>query len=274
MKTLPVGIQLYSVRDDVNADFRGTLRKIKEMGYDFVELFDLHGMTPVEMKATLNEVGLPALSAHVPYTDLVADPVGTLQKYIEVGCKYVAFPYLTEDCRPNTPAFPTTLENLHRVSRIGHDIGLTMLYHNHDFEFYVMPDGHFGLDYIYEEIPADLLQTELDVCWVKVAGQDPVTYIRKYAGRCPVVHLKDYYKEGSPSDMYELIGIKQEKKEKSTGLFEFRPLGLGMQDMPAILNAVVESGTEYVIVEQDSSTGCTPMEAIDISRRYLKSLGW
>ena len=69
------------------------------------------------------------------------------------------------------------------------------LYHNHDFEFVKMPNGQYALDYIYTEIPADLLQTELDICWVKVAGEEPVDYIKKYAGRAPVVHLKDFYKD-------------------------------------------------------------------------------
>ena len=136
-----------------------------------------------------------------------------------------------------------------------------------------MPDGRYALDYIYDTIPADLLQTELDTCWVKVAGEDPAAYIRKYSGRSPVVHLKDFHKEGQPANMYELIGTEV-KKEESHGTFEFRPVGHGDQDFGPILEASVEAGAQWVVVEQDQSNGRAPMEAITLSRQYLKEQGW
>ncbi len=136
-----------------------------------------------------------------------------------------------------------------------------------------MPDGRYALDYIYDTIPADLLQTEVDTCWVKVAGEDPAAYVKKYTGRSPVVHLKDFYKEGQPGNMYQLIGTEVEEQE-SKGFFEFRPVGSGMQDFPPILEAALAAGAQWVVVEQDQSNGRTPMEAITMSREYLKTLGW
>ena len=151
--------------------------------------------------------------------------------------------------------------------------GIQTLYHNHDFEFMKMPDGRYALDYIYDTIPADLLQTEVDTCWVKVAGEDPAAYVKKYTGRSPVVHLKDFYKAGQPGNMYQLIGTEVEEQE-SKGFFEFRPVGSGMQDFPPILEAALAAGAQWVVVEQDQSNGRTPMEAITMSREYLKTLGW
>ena len=149
---------------------------------------------------------------------------------------------------------------------------MQMLYHNHDFEFMKL-GGKYALDILYDTIPADLLKTELDVCWVNVGGENPSDYIRKYSGRCPVVHLKDFYGEKS-DDMYELIGIEN-KAPKRPGNFEFRPVGSGLQDFPSILKASEESGAEWVIVEQDKpSMGLTPMECIEKSREYLKTLGY
>lgn len=268
---LPVGVQVYSVRDAAAADFKGTMQALKDMGYDGVELAGLYGMTPAEVKAVLDEVGIPAISAHVPYQELVADPEGTLAAYKLIGCKYIAFPYLMDEDRPGTPAFPTTLANMRHICEIAKDMGLIMLYHNHDFEFLKMETengSEYALDYMYETIPADLLQTELDTCWVNVAGEEPSAYIRKYAGRCPVVHLKDFYKEGAASNMYELIGL--DKKEEKKGVFEFRPLGLGLQDVPSLVKAAEESGASWVIVEQDRSVGRTPLEAVKISIDLLK----
>jgi sugar phosphate isomerase/epimerase len=273
-KTLPVAVQIYSVREDAEKDFRGTIQKIKEIGYDAVELAGLYGMDPSEVRAVLDEFELPAISAHVPIVELIQDLEGTLDKYLTVGCKYIAIPYLDETLRPGSDGFAGVLKEMERIGKACQEKGLVMLYHNHDFEFVKMENGSYGLDYIYETLPESLLQTELDTCWIKVAGEDPASYVRKYAGRCPVVHLKDFYKEGKPSDMYELIGIEKTETQKSEGVFEFRPVGHGMQDFPSILEAAAASGANWVVVEQDSSVGRTSFEAIQMSREYLRSLGW
>lgn len=273
MKTLPVGVQVYSVRDYAEKDFKGTMQKIKEMGYDGVELAGLYGLEPEYIRSVLDELELPAISAHVPFQELAADIEGTVAKYVTIGVKYIAIPYLMEEDRPGTDKFPGNLEIMKKIGECCNKNGITMVYHNHDFEFQKMPNGQFALDYIYTEIGPDLLKTELDTCWVKVAGQSPVDYIKKYANRCPVVHLKDFIKEGAASNMYELIGIETEKK-KDEGKFEFRPVGSGMQDFPPILEAAVDSGAQWVIVEQDQSYDTPSIEAIKQSREYLKKLGW
>ncbi len=141
-------------------------------------------------------MGLVPLSAHVPFQELEADIEGTVAQYKEIGMQYIAIPYLMEEDRPAPRSSSRTLRPSRRSAKPAKKVGITLLYHNHDFEFVKMPNGQYALDYIYTEIPADLLQTELDICWVKVAGEEPVDYIKKYAGRAPVVHLKDFYKEG------------------------------------------------------------------------------
>ena len=257
--SFPVAIQVYSVREDAKADLRATLAKIKEMGYDGVEFAGLYGHTAEEVKAMCAEVGLVPVSAHVPYLDMVKDPEGVLGTYAAIGCKYVAIPHLNEELRPGTEKFPEVMKNIAMLGKVANRLGLTLLYHNHDFEF-IKINGKYGLDTLYETVPADLLKTELDVCWVKVGGEEPAAYIKKYSGRAPVVHLKDFYGEKSES-MYELIG------------FEFRPLGKGLQNFPPILEAAKEAGTEWVVVEQDRpSLGLTPMECAKVSIDYLKTI--
>ena len=273
MKTLPVAVQVYSVRDDAARDFKGTMQKLKEIGYDGVELAGLYGMKPAEVKAILEEVGLVPVSAHVPFAELEADIEGTVAQYAEIGMKYIAIPYLTEEDRPGQPKF---LENIKIFSKIGeacNKYGITLLYHNHDFEFVKMENGQYALDFMYDEIPASLLQPELDICWVKVSGEDPAEYIKKYSGRAPIVHLKDFYKEGNPANMYELIGIETEKVEE-TGKFEFRPVGYGCQNIPSVLEAAIEAGANWVVVEQDQAYERAPIDAVTLSREYLKTLGW
>ncbi len=269
--SLPVAIQVYSVRNEAAADLRGTLQKIRDMGYDGVEFAGLYGHSAADVKAMCAEIGLTPISAHVPYVDMLKDPCGVLSQYAEVGCKYVAVPYLTEIHRPGTPNFEFVVEFISIISKAAKKLGIQMLYHNHDFEFLKI-DGKYALDILYDTVPADLLATELDTCWVNVGGEDPAAYIKKYTGRAPVVHLKDFFGEKS-DDMYELIGIENAAPRRPSG-FEFRPLGAGLQNFPAIIKAAEEAGSEWLIVEQDKeSMGLSPMECAAKSREYLRSIG-
>lgn len=272
MSSLPIAVQVYSVRDDASADLYATLKKIKEMGYDGVEFAGLYGNTPATIKAWCDEIGLVPVSAHVTFTDMLKDPIGVLSQYAEIDCKYVAVPYLVPEHRPEHANFPYIVEFIHVLCKAAKKLGMTMLYHNHDFEFLKI-DGKYALDILYDTVPADLLQTELDTCWVNVGGEDPADYIKKYTGRAPVVHLKDFAGEKS-DDMYELIGIEKKAPTRPSN-FEFRPVGKGNQDFPAILEAAKSAGAEWVVVEQDEpSMGLTRMESIKTSIDYLKSFEW
>jgi len=279
MEKMKLALQIYTVRDFVETDIKGTFQKVKAMGYDTIELAGMsmfNGMTPTELKEMLAECGLTAISAHVPIQELDADPQAAVLRYKEAGCRYIAIPWLAMEQCPGGAQFEATLATINTVGKLCNDNGMTLLYHNHDFEFVKMPDGTYGLDYLYQKVPADILQTEIDTCWVKFAGVDPVGYIRKYAGRCPIVHLKDFYKEGETGQVYELIGDDGEeiKEAPPRGVFEFRPLGMGVQDFPAIIKAAEESGAEWIVVEQDTSVGRTSLEAAQLSREYLKTLGY
>ena len=269
---LPVAVQVYSVRDSAQNDLRGTLEKIKEIGYDGVEFAGLYGNAPEDIAAMCREIGLTPISAHVPYVELVKDPVGVLSQYKTIGCEYVAVPYLAEADRPGTDRFPEVIENIKVIGRAAKELGIKLLYHNHDFEFMRL-DGKYALDILYEEVSADLLATELDVCWVKVGGENPPEYIGKYSGRAPVLHLKDFIGDKS-EDMYGLIGIDK-VAPKRPGNFAFRSVGSGCQDFPPILEAANKAGTKWLVVEQDEPTeGISRMDCIKMSREYLKTLGY
>lgn len=272
MLPLPVALQVYTVREEAEKDFPGTMQQIKDMGYQGVELAGLYGLPPEEVRSLLDQAGLASISAHVPLFDLMSDLDGTLSQYETIGCQYIAIPYLEEGMRPGQPGFKKVLDALITIGQACKEKNITLLYHNHDFEFVRLEDGIYGLDYLYQAIPADLLQTELDTCWIKVAGESPEEYIKKYAGRCPLVHFKDFYMEDQTDEpLYELIGIEKKQTAKPSG-FEFRPLGHGLQDIPALLQVSIESGAKWIVVEQDNSVGRSPLEAAEMSIHYLRSL--
>lgn len=273
---LPVALQLYSVRDELEADFEGTVRKVKELGYDGVEFAGLYGKSAAEVKAIVEQVGVVPVSAHVSLDELLSDISSVVATYKEIGCEYIAVPYLPEDRRPGTEGFERTIEDIKTIADECNRQGVKLLYHNHDFEFAKL-DGKYALDILYSEVTADRLQTEIDTCWVGVAGEDPAAYVVKYSGRAPVVHLKDYYKQGKekPKKLYELIGIEDDSETESEETFGFRPVGYGVQDMPSILDASEKAGAKWVVVEQDRpAPGDTPMNSVKLSRDFLKKLGW
>jgi len=254
MKTLPVILQVYSVRDFAEKDLEGTLKKVKEMGYDGVELAGLYGNEPARFRKTLDACGLSAVSAHVPVQEMIGDAEATVSNYKTVGCRFIAIPWLSPEMSPGGADFDKTLAVIKKTGAICKDNGITLLYHNHDFEFITLPDGRFGLDALFDGVPADLLQTEIDTCWVKVVGQDPAAYVKKYANRCPIVHLKDFVKENDT--------------------FAFCPVGHGCQDFAPVLEAALAGGAQYVVVEQDRSPERPSLEAAKMSREYLKSIGY
>ena len=270
MKTLPVALQLYTVRDHLAEDFEGTLKAVKAAGYDYVEPAGMLGHTCEEFKAALDAAGLKAVSSHVPLAEMAENPEKVIADYAKLGIKYVVVPYLPEELRYGTDKFDSTLADIAKIAKCAKACGMQLLYHNHDFEFTKTADGRYALDYMYDTVSE--LATELDVCWVRVGGACPVEYLKKYADRAPVVHLKDYVGEKS-ANMYELIGIKSDAAPKPS-TFEFRPVGAGVQDFPAILAAVVETNAEYVVVEQDQSYAQDSVAAAKQSRDYLKTLGW
>lgn len=266
----PVALQLFSIRDVLEKDFEGAFKKVKAMGYDGVEFAGIYGRTAAQVKALCEENDLVPISAHIPLVDMIAD-LDVLKPYAEIGCEFVVAPYLLPEYRPSGAKFPEVIEAARKIGTKANELGMKFAYHNHDFEFDKI-NGEYALDILYREVPADILQTELDTCWVNIGGENPANYIRKYAGRCEIVHLKDFV-GGKSENMYELIGIESDGKKADTEKFAFRHLGAGRQDFPEILKACEESGTRWVVIEQDHPTeGLTSLECAEKSVKYLKNL--
>ena len=269
MASLPIGLQLYSVREDLSKDFYGTVKAVKEMGYDAVELSGLKDeWDPKEIKKMIDEVGLICNSSHCPTADMEKD--GTFARYKEAGCDYIVIPWMSYGGR--NQRLQENLDLMYKLCEEAKKEGLTMLYHNHDFEFKKV-DGKCVLDIIYDFIPADLLKTELDTCWVNFASFSPVEYLNKYAGRSPLVHIKDYWEaEGNTGVPYDLIGKTREDRENEG--FMFKPVGHGIQNVPALIEASKAAGAQMIIVEQDESPERPALESAKMSIDYLRSFEW
>jgi sugar phosphate isomerase/epimerase len=153
---LSVAVQVYSVRDFAKEDMRGTLQKIKDMGYAGVEFAGLYGLPASEVKAMCAELGLVTVSAHVPFADMRKDCDKVLNYYAEVGCRYIVVPYLSEADRPGADGWEKTIADISEIGKKAHEKGLTVSlwpgYTTDDF----MLGAYLGADFMCTDIPIQL----------------------------------------------------------------------------------------------------------------------
>ena len=249
MKT---ALQLYSVRDEVEKDFEGTLRAVADFGYDGVEFAGLYGKTPEEVSRLCEKYGLVPVSAHVGVAEMTENE-NIFSDYKKIGCEYIAIPYIALEDMATLPARRDTTEKVRLLAEKAKAAGLKMLYHNHDHELLKL-NGKSFLDELYAAIP-DILLPEFDVCWLRFAGENPAAYLERYADRVKVVHLKDY--------------VSSDGAERPS----FRPLGRGKVDIPAVVETARKLNAEWLIVEQDAPTeGEKSLDEVNVSARFLRTL--
>ncbi|MCV4233936.1 sugar phosphate isomerase/epimerase [Virgibacillus sp. LDC1] len=250
MRRMNIGLQMYTLRDETAQDFRGTLRKVAELGYEGVEFAGYGDIPAEEMKTLLQELGLKAIGSHVGLHLLRAD----LQKEIDylktIGAKYMMCPYVAEEDRKDAEDWKNLFSFLEEVGAEARKQGLIFGYHNHAFEFEAEVDGQFVFDAMYSATTPEAVQVEMDVCWVQFAGQDPLAYIPKYAGRLPLLHLKDFSKDAE-------------------GNMKTLELSQGSVNLPGVIQAASDAGTEWLIVEQDVCQN-PPLVSVENSMNWLK----
>ncbi len=272
MKKFNLGLQLYSVKRTMEKDFEGTLKAVKEMGYDYVEFAGYLGKTAEEIKAILEKYDLKCISVHQKLTIRDEAKAKEEVEFLKaLGVKYVVIPWFGVEALAGTDKWEETKEDFNKMAELLSENGMLLGYHNHDFEFKTF-EGKYLHDYIFEAVPEDKIFPEIDTCWVKYAGLVPEDKIRQFRDRVPVVHLKDFYTTSlNAGAVYGLIGEGGSEGGKAEVKFEYRPVGMGIQDFDKILAACEECGTHTVIVEQDDPGERTELEAVKLSAEYLHS---
>ncbi len=250
---MKLALQLFTVREGLDAEhIKETLAKVKAMGYDGVEWFGLLDYTPAELAAMTKEAGLEFFSMHVNINDILACDTEILDGLAENGVQYLPIGWLPQERLAGGELFDETCDLLRSFSEEAAARGMLLMYHNHAFDLTPMDDETM-IDKLYAAFPGDVLGAELDTCWLYTGGVDPAAYIRKYADRAPIIHLKDCVKEG--------------------GHEGFKPVGSGVLDWDGILYASEKA--EWVCVEQDEpSDGLDAFACAASSAAFLgKKLG-
>lgn len=245
-----IGIQLYTVRDLVRLDFEGTLAAIREIGFEEVEFAGYPpGARAAEVRAMLGRTGLAGPAAHVGF-DQVRDAWGqTLDFAAEVGHRYLVLPSLPASERATLDGYRAVAGLLDRRGDEARRRGLSLAYHNHDFEFTPI-DGTVPFDLLLETTDPGLVLIELDLYWATRGGRDPVHYLTRWPGRIPLVHVKDM------------------DREPGQGFVE---LGRGRIDFGRIFRSPGAAGIRHHFYEQDRTEG-SPLDSARASYRFLRQL--
>lgn len=244
-------VQLYTVRNMTSKDFAQTVKQVAALGYKHVELAGYGNASRAQAaKEALDAAGLKAVSGHygLDMLEKKLDDVMADAKTLEIDT--IVCPYLPDDRRGDAKAYERLAKTLEQIGGALHQQGYILAYHNHDFEFKDV-GGKTALDVLFENTPAHLVAAEVDVYWVKHAGADPVALINKLGDRVRLLHLKD-------------LADGPDKK--------FAPVGTGIIDFKAILDAARKLDVRYGIVEQDQTYDMPPLEALKISMENLKKL--
>jgi sugar phosphate isomerase/epimerase len=238
-----LSVQLYTVRNQMAEDLRGTLAQIREIGYRYVEGGSLADRGVEFWQRTLAELDLKMSGMHVGIEALESDASAAIDEALAVDCPFLIVPWLPEDRRRDYASLARSLEEIGRQCR---DRGVRLAYHNHDFE---LLDG--GLDTLYGASDPDLVHAELDVAWVAIGGQDPVDWIAKLGPRASLIHLKDYDPAKTPV---------------------WQAAGQGVIDWDGVLRACDDAGVEFGCAELDEYDG-NPIDALRLSYRFFASRG-
>ena len=255
---LPIGLELYTVRNECEKDFEGTLAKVAAIGYKEVEVYDFYGKTAADVRKLLEANGLTAPSGHFMMEKLKKALAKSIEDAKTVGMEYFICPILDPKDRDSLDDFKRHAEFFNKVGEQCKKAGLQFGYHNHDFEFKSY-DGVLPYDELLRLTDPDLVKFELDCYWMTRAGKDPVEYMTKNPGRFPLLHIKDAMK-GAPTST-----------DLDEGRGYFTEVGKGTIDWVRIFKAAPTGGVKHYYVEQDMCDG-SPLDSIKISYDYLKNL--
>ncbi len=241
-----IALQLYTVRDETARDYAGTLRRVAGLGYQAVELAGYGGLTGDELTALLAETGLRAASTHVGLAALQADLQREIDYCRAIGCAYLVMPGLPAE-QHNAASLRALAPFFDECGRRCREHGVTFCYHNHDWEFARDggEGGSFLLDVLLDGTDPASVALELDVYWAAYAGVDPDVYLRRRAGRVPLVHLKDMAPDRG-----------------------FAEVGDGTLGLQALLTTAREAGARWYIVENDAPR----LPSLESARRSLENL--
>ena len=252
----PVGLQLYSFRNQFAKDIPGTMAKVREMGFREVELAGTYGLSNADFKKLLDQNGLKAVSTGAGFEQLENDVPTIVRNAKDFGVKYVMCAWIPHKGDTFTiDDANRAVEVFNTAGKLLAENGLTFCYHIHGFEFQKMPDGNTYFDYLAKNLNPKYANFQLDVFWAKMPGEDPVALLQKYPKRFLLSHLKDR-KPGTPGNQTGHADVETNVT-----------LGQGDIGIAAFMKAARKAGVRHHFIEDESSRS---MEQMPLSIAFLR----
>ena len=240
------GVQLYTVRAEMERSVEATLARVAQVGYREVEFAGYFGRTPAQVAALLKANGLTAPSTHIGVAELSANTPAVLDGLATMGHRYAVIPWLAAEERRTLEQYRRLADRLNELGRAAKARGIQLAYHNHDFEFQPL-EGQLPYDLLLARCDADLVKGELDLYWINKAGHDPLAYFARHPGRFHLVHVKDLARDGSMTDV-----------------------GAGMLPFARYVAQAAQAGIRHWFVERDDARD--PFASITASLAALRAL--
>jgi sugar phosphate isomerase/epimerase len=248
MRRDQISLQLYTVREETARDMPGTLRRVSDIGYPAVEFAGFGDLSPQELKTIIDDLGLRASGAHVPFDSWQADPETVVADMHTLECAHAVLPMAPPEYRGDEAAVARLAESFNRWGEVCRQGDVTFSYHNHDFEFAPLGESTIW-DVLVRETDPAIVGLELDLYWIKYGGAEPESVLRDVGDRVSLVHLKDMAPDDTRSDL---------------------PVGEGTMPWQELIPAADAVGAEWYIAEQDNPRDA--LEDVKISLQYLQTL--
>jgi sugar phosphate isomerase/epimerase len=258
-----IGVQLYTVRDQMKADFDGTIAKVASIGYKEVEFAGYFGRTPKQVRVILEKNSLTSPACHVEYAVLAPDKWSEqIESAKIIGQGYIVNPWIPEELRKTDDDWKRAADTFNRAGEESRKAGIQFAYHNHWFEFLPV-NGKLPYDTLLALCDPNLVKMEMDLCWITVGGGDPLKYFNEYPGRFPLVHVKD---------VKTLPKVDESGGQNFGDSVDLTAVGSGIIDWKRIFRESDKAGIKHYIVEHDRPA--VPFESIATSYAYLSKLTW
>jgi sugar phosphate isomerase/epimerase len=245
MRQDQIALQLYTVREETASDMPATLRRISEIGYPAVEFAGYGDLSTSDLKTIIDDLGLRASGAHVPFDSWETDPESVISDMHTLDCAHAILPMAPPGYRRDEAEVARLAESLNRWGELCCQGGVTFSYHSHDFEFAPL-GGTTMWNVLVSETDPSLVHFELDLYWVRYGGADPEPLLRNLGDRIRLVHLKDMASDDTRSDL---------------------PVGEGIMPWTSLLEAADGASVEWYVAEQDN-----PRDALEDVRTSLQHL--
>jgi sugar phosphate isomerase/epimerase len=268
----PVGIQLYTVKDAMQTDPAGTLKKLRQIGFGEVETAGFGKLSARQFRQLLDDAGLSCPSAHLQFDLDRLD--SAFEDAHSLGATYAVSGSLHSLVAGSGSAVaaskPTmsldeakrTAEVASRIGERAKRAGLQYVYHNHDLEFAAQGGGAIGYDLLLQNTDPGLVQFEIDCGWMVFAGHNPIDYFKKYPNRFPMIHVKDFLAAHAGSAAADAAVMRGAE------------LGRGVVDYKPIFAAAVRAGLRHYFAEQEGPfERMNQLQAAQVAYDYLHSIG-